>query len=91
MDKLMYPEEIEKSKISQLHVLLNKEIDEDRLLRLRDIFIQHKGSCNVIIHVPELEGSKRAIRASTFLLVDPQEDLLETLKNEKLVERLWLN
>jgi len=90
-DKLMYPEEIEKSKISQLHVLLNKEIDEDRLLRLRDIFIQHKGSCNVIIHVPELEGSKRAIRASTFLLVDPQEDLLETLKNEKLVERLWLN
>jgi DNA polymerase-3 subunit alpha len=90
-DRLMYPEEVQKEKISQLHILLNKKIDEDRLLRIRDIFIQHKGKCNVIIHVPELEGSKRAIRASTFLLVDPQEELLVALKREKLVERLWLN
>jgi DNA polymerase-3 subunit alpha len=90
-DKFMYPEEIEKDNISQLHILLDKEISEDRLLRLRDIFIQHKGKCNVFIHVPELESGKKAIRASTFLLVDPREELLATLKREKLVERLWLN
>ncbi|UCB45291.1 MAG: DNA polymerase III subunit alpha [Spirochaetota bacterium] len=90
-DKLFYPEDIEKEKISQLHVLIRKKIDEDELLRLRDIFIQHKGKCNVFIHVPELEKNNKAVRASTFLLVDPREDLIATLRQESMIERLWLN
>jgi DNA polymerase-3 subunit alpha len=90
-DRIMYPEEVEKTTISHLHVLLDSKVDENQLLRLRDVLLRYKGACNVIIHVPELESRKKAIRASTFLLVDPQEDLLAALKQEKLVERLWLN
>ncbi|MBN2323457.1 MAG: DNA polymerase III subunit alpha, partial [Spirochaetes bacterium] len=89
-DRIMFPEEVEKTKMSYLHVLLDGGVDENHLLRLRDVLLQYKGACNVIIHVPELEESKRAIRASTFLLVDPQEELFAALKQEKLVERLWL-
>jgi DNA polymerase-3 subunit alpha len=90
-DKLSYPEDIEKENISQLHVLIRKKIDEDELMKLRDIFIQHKGKCNVFIHVPELEKNNKAVKASTFLLVDPREDLITSLRQESMVERLWLN
>jgi DNA polymerase-3 subunit alpha len=91
VDKLSYPEEMEKERISQLHVLIRKRIDEEELMRLRDLFIQHKGKCNVFIHIPELEKNNKAVKASTFLLVDPKEELIATLRQESLIERLWLN
>ena len=90
-DKIMYPEEFVKEAVSQMHVLLRNPVDEDKLLKLRDIFIQNKGRCNVFIHTPELEKNQKAVRASEFLLVEPGKELFSLLKREKLVERVWVS
>jgi DNA polymerase-3 subunit alpha len=90
-DKIMNPEDFKKEASSQMHVLLNSTIDFEQLVKLRDIFLKNKGKCNVFIHVPELEKYKKAIKASSFLLVDPREELISTLKKEKLVEKVWVN
>jgi len=90
-DKIMYPEEFVKEAVSQMHILLRNPVDEDKLLKLRDIFIQNKGRCNVLIHTPELEKNQKAVRASEFLLVEPGKELFSLLKREKLVERVWVS
>jgi DNA polymerase-3 subunit alpha len=89
-DRFLYPEEVEKESITGLHILIEKPVHEDKLMRLRDIFIQHRGRCSVFIHTPELEGIGRSIKASSFLLVDPKEDLLLQLKEEDLVQKAWI-
>lgn len=89
-DKIFFPEEFARETASQLHVFL-KFANEEKLLRLRDIFIQNRGNCNVFVHIPELERHRKAIKASTFLLVDPREDLISQLKREELVEKVWVN
>jgi len=90
-DTICMPEELAKEAASGLHLLLNDPVSEDKLLRLRDLLIQNKGKCSVYIHTRELEYKKRAIRASSFLLVDPGEELLSLLRNEKLVEKAWVS
>jgi DNA polymerase-3 subunit alpha len=89
-DRFLYPEEVEKESFTGLHILIEKPVHEDKLMRLRDIFIQHRGKCSVFIHTPELEGAGRSIKASSFLLVDPKEDLLLQLKEENLVQKAWI-
>jgi DNA polymerase-3 subunit alpha len=89
-DRLLYPEEAEKEAHSGMHVLLPRSVDEEKLMRLRDLFIQNRGRCTIFIHTPELDSVHRAIRASTFLLVDPNESLLEQLRDENLVEKAWV-
>jgi len=59
-------------------------------VKIRDLLIKHKGKCNVFIHIPELEKRSRSIKASTFLLVEPEESLISKLKNENLVEKVWV-
>jgi DNA polymerase-3 subunit alpha len=90
-DKIMNPEDFKKEASSQMHILLNSSTDFEQLVKLRDIFLKNKGKCNVFIHVPELERYKKAIKASSFLLVDPGEELISTLKREKLVEKVWVS
>ena len=90
-DRLSSPEEFVKETVSQMHILLTDPVNEDTLLKLRDIFIQNKGRCNLFIHTHELEQMKKAVRASTFLLVEPRDELISRLKNEKLVERVWVS
>jgi DNA polymerase-3 subunit alpha len=89
-DRLLYPDEAEKEARSGMHVLLPGAVDEEKLMRLRDLFIQNRGRCTIFIHTPELNSANRAIRASSFLLVDPNESLLEQLREEKLVEKAWV-
>ncbi len=90
-DKLFEPEEAEKEAISGLHIMLNSLVDEDKLLRLRDLFIQHRGKCSIYIHTPELATSKKAIKVSDLLTVEPVEELLNSLREEPLVERVWVS
>jgi DNA polymerase-3 subunit alpha len=66
-------------------------MDFEQLVKLRDIFLKNKGKCNVFLHVPELEKYKKAIKASAFLLVDPGEELIATLKREEVVEKVWVS
>jgi len=90
-DKIMFPEELDKFKASQLHIKMGSEISEEKLLRLRDLFIQNKGSCNIYIHVLELEKNNMSIKASPFLLVEPKKELISKLKEEELVEKVWVS
>lgn len=90
-DRISYPEEFVKEAVSQMHILIADPLDEEKLLKLRDIFIQNKGRCNLYIHTSELEQRRKAVRASTFLLVEPKEELLTRLKEENLVERVWVS
>ena len=90
-DKIMNPEDFKKEASSQMHILLNSSMDFEQLVKLRDIFLKNKGKCDVFLHVPELERYKKAIKASVFLLVDPGEELIATLKREKVVEKVWVN
>jgi len=90
-DDICLPEELAKETVSGLHILLNDPVSEEKLLRLRDLFIQNKGKCSVYIHTRELENSKRAVKASSFLLVNPGEKLLALLMEEKLVEKAWVS
>jgi DNA polymerase-3 subunit alpha len=90
-EKIMSPEEFKKETGSQMHVLIKNSTDYEKLIKLRDIFIQNKGKCSIYIHVPELERNKKAIKASTFLLVDPKEALISLLNKEEVVERVWVS
>jgi DNA polymerase-3 subunit alpha len=90
-DKIKSPEEFAKGAVSQIHVLLKDPMDEKKLLKLRDIFIENKGTCNIFLHIPELEKTQKAVKASTFLLVEPKQELFSKLKNEELVERVWVS
>ena len=90
-DRILYPEEFVKESVSQMHVVLKNPFDEDKLLKLRDIFIHNRGRCNVYIHTPELDRNQKAVRASTFLLVEPGEELISQIKKENLVERVWVS
>ncbi len=90
-EKIMSPEEFKKETGSQMHVLIKNSTDYEKLIKLRDIFIQNKGKCSIYIHVPELEKNKKAIKASTFLLVDPKEALISLLNKEEVVERVWVS
>ena len=89
-DRILYPEEALKESHTGIHILLNDPVDEDVLIRLRDLFIQNKGSCNIYIHTPELENNREAVKASTFLLVDPSEELLTRIQKENLAEKAWV-
>lgn len=89
-DRIQYPAEAEKESHTGIHILLNNPVDEDALIRLRDLFIQNKGKCNIFLHTSELESSQRAIKASTFLLVEPSEELLTQMRKENLVEKAWV-
>jgi DNA polymerase-3 subunit alpha len=89
-DRILSPAEALKESHRGIHILLNNPVDEDALIRLRDLFIQNKGSCNIFIHTSELEKSQRAIKASTFLMVEPSEELLAQMRKEDLVEKAWV-
>ena len=89
-DRLSSPEDFKRNGVSQLHLLIKDKAKEEELIRLRDLLIKHKGKCNVFIHIPELEKVKRTIKASTFLLVEPEESLINELKNENLVQKVWV-
>jgi DNA polymerase-3 subunit alpha len=89
-DRLLYPEEAVREARTGMHLLLKSHISDEKLMRLRDLLIQNRGRCNIFIHTPELSSSRRAIRASSFLLVEPNETLLNQLRDENLVERAWI-
>ena len=89
-DRLLYPEEALKESHTGIHILLNDPVDEETLIRLRDLFIQNKGSCNIYIHTSELEGTRKAVKASTYLLVDPSEELFMQIEKENLAEKAWV-
>jgi len=89
-ERIATPEDYKKNGVSQLHLLLKDKNDESRLLRLQDILIQHKGKCDVYIHLPKLDKKRQTIHASTFLLVSLEGTLLTTLKAEQLVEKVWI-
>ena len=90
-DKIMNPQDFKKEASSQMHIFLNSSMDFEQLVKLRDIFLKKKGKCNIFLHMPELEKHKKAIKASAFLLVDPDEELISTLKREKVVEKVWVS
>ena len=90
-DRLSSPEEFVKETTSQMHILISDSVDEDTLLKLRDIFLQNKGKCNLFIHTHELERIKKAVRASNVLLVEPKDELINRLKREKFVEKVWVS
>ncbi|KKL49860.1 hypothetical protein LCGC14_2311270, partial [marine sediment metagenome] len=90
-DKIMNPQDFKKEASSQMHIFLNSSFDFEQLVKLRDIFLKKKGKCNIFLHMPELEKHKKAIKASAFLLVDPDEELISTLKREKVVEKVWVS
>ena len=89
-DEIVDPDGFEKQDANQIHLLLNGNMDEERLVYLRDILIKHRGKCNVYIHLPELEQKRKSIKVSTFLLVSPDENLIDELKRESLVEKVWV-
>jgi hypothetical protein len=89
-DRFMTPDEFVKQSISQLHVLLENPLDEEKLVRLRDLFLQNGGKCSVFLHVPELEAVSRVVRVSAFLLVEPCDDLIEKIRLEGLALRAWV-
>jgi len=89
-DRLSNPEDFKKNDVTQLHLLIKDKAKEEELVKIRDLLIKHKGKCNVFIHIPELEKRSRSIKASTFLLVEPEESLISKLKNENLVEKVWV-
>jgi DNA polymerase-3 subunit alpha len=90
-DRIMSPEEFAKSAVSQIHVQLARSYTEDSLIRLRDIFLQNTGKCHVFIHVPELETQKKVVKVSDFLLVDPNDALIDRVRREGLAERIWVS
>jgi DNA polymerase-3 subunit alpha len=89
-DRMLYPEQALKESHTGIHILLNEPVEEDVLVRLRDLFIQNKGSCNIYIHTSELEHNAKAVKASTFLLVDPSEELFSQIEKENLAEKAWV-
>jgi len=89
-DRLSNPEDFKKNDVTQLHLLIKDKAKEEELVKIRDLLIKYKGKCNVFIHIPELEKRSRSIKASTFLLVEPEESLISKLKNENLVEKVWV-
>jgi len=90
-DRIFFPDEYARESKNTVHVFLNEKIDEQKLIRLRDLFISYRGRCTLYLHTPELEKQNRVIKASTFLLVNPQEELLTRLRQEGLVEKVWLS
>jgi DNA polymerase III subunit alpha len=90
-EKITSPEEFVKGSLSQVHVLLASSYTEDALIRLRDLFLQNTGKCSVFIHVPELETQKKVVKVSGFLLVDPNDALIERVRREGLAERVWVS
>jgi DNA polymerase-3 subunit alpha len=89
-EKILSPDEALKEAHTGMHILLNDPVSEEKLLRLRDLFIQNRGNCSIYIHTRELESHHRAIKASTFLLVEPNEDLLAQIREENLVDKAWV-
>ena len=89
-DSILTPEEAEQSSIKSVHILLTGDCQEKHLLRLRDIFLEKKGKCSVYLHMPELEGKNKMVKASSFLLVEPDEDFIKRISGEKAVERIWV-
>jgi len=90
-DRICFPDEYKRESASNVHVFLEDSIDEEKLIRLRDVFIRYHGKCPLYIHTTELEKKKKVIKASTFLLIDPQEELFNKIKEEKLVGKVWLS
>jgi DNA polymerase-3 subunit alpha len=90
-EKVASPEEFARGSLSQVHVLLARSCTEDDLIRLRDLFLQNTGKCSVFIHLPELETRKKVVKVSGFLLVDPNEELIERVRKEGLAERVWVS
>ena len=73
-----------------VHVTLNLDMDcSDVLERLRTLFQEHEGNCEVMIHLKNGEEKNTVVR-SRSIRVNPSDELLRAVGNLLEPENSWL-
>jgi DNA polymerase-3 subunit alpha len=83
-------EKMEKKALSEVHIRLHRNCSsEDELRTLCSQLFDHKGSCSVFIHTKDTRSSEMVIKASPQITVNPDDDTLDTIRDNPCVEEVW--
>ncbi len=89
LEKILQPEEIDGASTAELHIrLCGSNGDEESLYELRNTLIHFTGSSPVYLHING-NRSETIIKASNQILVNPTNELFETVKTKAEVTDIW--
>lgn len=91
VDTVADPSELKQSGVSAIHISMVKQLcTTDNLNHLRDIFLDHSGSCSIIMHLSdETGGPEVAIKASGQLNIAFSDDCIDIIKQTPMVTEVW--
>ncbi len=91
VDTIVDPNELKQSGVTQIHVKLDKAIcTNDNLNSLREAFLEHLGSCALLLHIYDEKSDTNAIiKASGQLNVAFSDDFIDILKRNPLISDVW--
>ncbi|MEW5816365.1 MAG: DNA polymerase III subunit alpha, partial [Spirochaetota bacterium] len=91
VEELREPEELIKTEPAELHIRISgDQCSEDDLYHLRSFLFDHKGNCAVYLHIGRIKNTREVvIKASSQLCVSPEDNVIEELKNNPKIEKVW--
>ncbi|MDC7127342.1 MAG: DNA polymerase III subunit alpha, partial [Spirochaetales bacterium] len=89
IEKIVTPEELDGNTIKEFHIRLADKIEnEEELHELRNTLLYHTGNSPVFIHIKD-RNKEVVIKASSQILVDPNNTLFESVKTKHRVSDAW--
>ncbi len=93
VDDFRDPDLLEGEDATEIHIRLGEEMrrEEDFYL-LRSALVDHPGSCAVFLHLgspDEPEGASRIVKASPQIMISPQEEVLDRIRDFPWVRDVW--
>lgn len=91
VDEVVLPEKLKKTKTSEIHIKINKDIcKEEDLVSLREYLMDSAGSCSVYLHLPSEDTKKdTVIKASGQIRIEPSGAVLKGIKQHPSIADVW--
>jgi len=91
VEDVLSPKELDARETREVHLELQHGImDEEDLVAIRNLCMDHQGSCQVYLHLPELNnGGRRIIKASNQIRVAWSKDLASDLMELPCIREVW--
>jgi len=91
VDEVILPEKLKKTKTSEIHIKINRDIcKEEDLVSLREYLMDSTGSCAVYLHLPSEDTKKdTVIKASGQIRIEPSGAVLKGIKQHPSIADVW--
>ena len=89
VDSIIDPEKIQEKAISEIHIQLDPNIQNDKnLFDLREFFYGNQGACSIYLHI-DADGNTYTVKLGSQVTAPPTKEYQEELKGLNLVKNVW--